>query len=755
MATQSGTGYSVTGTQYALQSAAASSRATASCHFCGLPLNDGGGAAAANEPRYCCHGCRFAASIAAADGDEGQARWAMTRLGLAVFFAMNVMVFTMLLWSQPEARAAADWALNSSPSGFGLTLAAAWYDLARYACLLFTLPVVLLLGSPLATEAIEELCRGRPSLSLLLCLGIAASLAYSIWSLLAGSGHVYFEVAATILVAVTLGRWLEATGKLKTTAALRGLAGLLPDKVRICRAGSEELIPSADLAMGDVFRVLPGERVAADGTIVRHEAAVDEQALTGESLPVVRRAGDRLMSGTLVLDGPLEIRATAPAGEGTLARMIAAVTAATAARTRYERLAEQISRWFLWAIMLIACGTFAVHAWLGDYAAGLLAALAVLVIACPCALGLATPMALWAAIGRAAQSGVLIRDGDALSHLAQAKTICFDKTGTLTTGEALVESVQVDPCSTTEECLQIASALSRNSSHPLALAISRFAKSQLVNTTELTAERTLVRAGRGIAGYVAAIDCPAFLGSRVWLASCSQSLSHQLLATEEGATDGAAAETLLAWDGQARARFTFQERLRPEAETTVHLLRSLGLSTMILTGDRQPRALSLAGALGMEYRAQLLPEAKLSAIREFQAKQGPVVMVGDGINDAPALAAADVGIALGSGTDISRHSAGICLLTSDLSRLPWIVELARQTERTIRWNLVWAFGYNVIGVGIAAAGWLHPIVAALAMGVSSLLVVTNSLALARFQPDSAEQHNDVNTGGLPTAEGHA
>ncbi len=678
------------------------------CHFCGLPIDGSGNI---GEVRYCCYGCRFAASVTAANGDEAQARWTMTRLGLAVFFSMNVMVFTMLLWSQPKELA--------SP------LVSAWYELARYACLVFTLPVVLLLGGPLVEDAGAELRRGRPSLSLLLCVGVGAALIYSVWSLFVGGGHVYFEVASTILLAVTLGRWMEASGKLKTTAALRGLKQLLPDRVRLLRAsGSEELVDCAELAAGDEFRVLPGERVVADGEIVRHEAAVDEQAVTGESLPVFRRVGDRVISGTLVVDGPLEIRATTAVAEGTLARMIEAVATATAARTRYERLAEQISGWFLPAVMLVAVATFAAHAWRADLGNGILAALAVLVIACPCALGLATPMALWAAVGRAARAGVLIRSGDAFAALASAKTICFDKTGTLTTGEAAVEMVVYDEEAVESEVLAVARALGRSSNHPLAAAIVRYVDARLGSSVAMASE-IVVRPGRGIVGQCGEVTGTAYLGSRAAMAEWGQKRADAVLLREGDAES----ETFVAWGGQVRGRFLFREQVRAEAETTIRLLGRLGLGCVMLSGDRIVRANALARTLGLEWRAELLPEMKLAVLRELQSR-GAVVMVGDGINDAPALAAADVGIALGSGTDISRHSAQICLLTSDLGRLPWLVELARQTQRTIRWNLVWAFGYNVIGIGLAAAGWLHPVVAAIAMGLSSLLVVTNSLALA-------------------------
>jgi len=692
------------------------------CDFCGLPVADDCGSAA-EVPRYCCFGCRFAASIAASHGDEGQANWAMTRLGLAIFFAMNVMVFTMLLWSQPESE--------QGP------LAGVWYDLARYACLFFTLPVVLMLGGPLASDAATELSRGRPSLSLLLCVGVAAALLYSIWSLVRGVGHVYFEVACTILVATTLGRWLEATGKLQTTAALRGLARLLPEQARLLRGSEETLVPASELVAGDAFRVLPGERIAADGEIVRHEASIDEQVVTGESLPVVRGPGQRVLSGMLVLDGPMEILASAGSGEGMLARMVEAVTKATAARSHYQRLAEQISRWFLPLVATVALATLALHWWYGDPAAGLLAALAVLTIACPCALGLATPMALWAAVGRAAQAGVLLCEGDVLSLLALAKTVCFDKTGTLTTGRAIVSGARFASAADAKLALKVARALADTSSHPLSCAVAEYAAEQLTEKPRLQATDAHIVPGGGVVGRVDEVPGYVYLGSRKWLADCQQALPATWITGFSD--DGRAAETLVGWGGKVRSQFLIDQTVRPEAEQAIAALRRSGLECCMLTGDRASRARSLGDQLQLAVLAELLPADKLAAIAEL-ATDGPVVMVGDGINDAPALAAADVGVALASGTDISRHSAAVCLLRDDLRLLPWLVQLARATVRTIRWNLVWTFAYNVAGIGLAAAGWLHPVLAAIAMAASGLLVIGNSLMLAQF--DLADHRAD-------------
>ncbi|ADB18170.1 heavy metal translocating P-type ATPase [Pirellula staleyi DSM 6068] len=693
-------------------------RATVDCSFCGLPTHND---AVDVAQVYCCTGCRFAATVTAADGDEGQARWTMTRLGIAVFFAMNVMVFTMLLWSQD--RVAAD------------ELSRLWYGVARFACLLFTLPVLFLLGGTLVEDAYLELRRGRPSLSLLLLLGVIGSLLYSVHSLLVTDGHVYFEVAAIILVAVTLGRWFEATGKLQTTAALRGLAKLLPAEVRKMLGSETEIAPADQLQVGEHFKVLPGERIAADGVIVQFAAAVDEQVITGESMPVEKQVGDAVQSGSLVLDGPLVIEARAVPGEGMLARMIQAVEQAAASKCRYQRVADSISSWFLLAVTITAISTFAAHCYWRGVAEGILAALSVVVIACPCALGLATPMALWAAIGRAAQAGVMIREGDALSILASAPSCCFDKTGTLTTGQPTV--IRFDHAHEYDEqtLLCMIQALSSASNHPLAMALGNYAQlrcaSAMLRDTSPDASWSEIEVipGCGIRARSSSTGDIAYLGNLAWLKR------EGLRAFTEFQLDltchDQCAETYFACEGAIVARVLFQEDLRPEAHIAVEELKQLGMSIDMLTGDREERAARLASDLAISYQSQLMPHQKLEVVTQKQQKSS-VIMVGDGVNDAPALAAADVSISLGCGTDISRNAASICLLQSDLRRIGWLVKLSRETVSVIRWNLFWAFGYNAAGIALAAAGLLHPIIAAVAMGISSFLVVGNSLRLAHF-----------------------
>jgi heavy metal translocating P-type ATPase len=670
------------------------------CDYCGLPV---AGRPAAG-PAFCCHGCRFAAAIAGAGGDDGRARWMMTRLGLAIFFTMNVMVFTMLLWSQ------------QGPSGG--QAAAAFYDLARHACLFFTAPVILLLGGPLVEEAAAEIRRGRPAVNLLLLAGVVAAYGLSAWATWTGGGHVYFEVACMVLVAVTLGRWLEASGKLRTTAALRELRGLLPDRVRLLGDGFEREVDLAAVRVGDRLRLLPGDHLPTDGRIVAGTAAIDEAAVTGESVPAEKRPGDQVYSGTTNLDGRLDVEVTAAAGAGTLERLIDAVTAA-AGSSRQQRLAERIAAWFLPLVVGIAVVACAMHWRRSGPAAGVLAGLAVVVVACPCALGLATPLALWAAIGQATRRHVLVRDGDAIEALARADTACFDKTGTLTSGCRLESLVAVE---TGDEAavLARAAALAAGSTHVLSRAIVQAAVDRGVAPLVVGDVRTVP--GAGVEAVRADTAAVLRLGSPLWIRTAT--------ATEITAAATGMLQCLVAEAGTIVGGMSFAEAVRPEAAAAVAALRTAGFATLLLSGDRHDRAAAVAGPLGLECHAPLLPAGKLDMIAELRAQGRGVVMVGDGINDAPALAAADVGVALGCGADVSRWSAGICLLDDDLATIPWLVRLARRTSGTIRWNLFWAFAYNAACLPLAACGMVHPALAAAAMVASSLLVVTNSLRLA-------------------------
>jgi heavy metal translocating P-type ATPase len=713
------------------------------CAFCGLPLPPAWGRRQpVARPQYCCFGCRFAAAAAQAQGEQGRLNWTLARVGLSIFLSMNVMVFTMALWT-PETD------IGSDP--FSQLL----QSLFRYLCLLFALPVLFLLGGPLAGSAWENLSHGRLSADALLLVGVIAAYVYSTLSVLRETGQIYFEVGCMVLVLSAVGRWLEARNRLQAGDLLESLSRLLPLRVHRWTEGKLEDIAREEIRVGDRLLVRPGERVPCDGVVLEHPACVDEQFLTGESQPKLKEAGEVVLGGSLNLEGELWLRVETPPEQGTLARYVALVRQGLEHRTRYQRLADRISAVFLPLVLATAALTLVGHSLYRDWEQGLLAALAVLVIACPCALGLATPLALASALGRAAQHGVLVRSGEALELLAQVRVICFDKTGTLTTGQPRLRWVRLEsgqdlmtngicqdpsPDPLADRVRQISGHLASASSHPYAQAIHAWAREQgngRDSDTGLAAGPVRTRPGLGLSasagdGTLMALGSPRFLDSLGYL--WPESLRHWVGTAE------ASSLTCLGWAGRVRACFGFEEELRPDAASLVQQLHRNGYQVLVLTGDRPARAAQLQRHLGVPVMGGLLPEDKVAAIRDCQERWGRTAMVGDGLNDAPALARSDVGIALACGTDLARDAAAVCLITDDLNRISWTLALARATVATIRWNLGWAFAYNLLGIGLAAAGWLHPVVAAGAMVLSSTLVAGQSLRLRRFKHPSPPRH---------------
>jgi heavy metal translocating P-type ATPase len=693
------------------------SREASRCDYCDLPLPPAWRHAPAAGPHYCCFGCRFAAEVTRSRGEEGAANWTLTRLGLAIFLTLNVLVFTMALWTP-------DFYGSDDSSAFGESLR----GLFRYTSLVFALPVLLLLGGPLLESAWQTLREGRLTADLLLVVGVATSYLYSVVSVVRGGGPVYFEVGCAVLVLVTLGRWLEATGKLRTTAALEALHRLLPDTARLLMNSEERSVPLSELRVGEVVRVLPGERIPCDGLIRRNSAAVDEQVLTGESQPVLRQVGDPVWAGSLNLDGDLHVEATVACEATALTRMMELIRRARQTKGRHERLADRIAAWFLPAVMLIALAAFAWHGQHDGWDRGVLVGLSVLLIACPCALGLATPLAVWTALGRAARAQVLFRNGEALERLAEVRAVRFDKTGTLTTGTPVVADFFLAPHEDRANVLALASALASASTHAHCQAIRTYTAASVArDVVELVEARTLP--GRGISARRTDNGDTIYLGSPRWLKELGLSDPREDVPEDERS------RTCLAWGGFVRAEFVLSEQTRPEAADALTLLHGQRLDVAVLTGDRAPRARALAREWGVTVEAELLPEDKVAAVERARRAIGPVAMVGDGINDAPALAASDVGVAMGCGVEVARDSASVCLLGNDLRRLPWAIDLARQTVWVIRGNLFWAFAYNLLGVGFACTGRLNPVLASLAMVLSSLFILSNSLRLAAREPE--------------------
>lgn len=595
-------------------------------------------------------------------------------------------------------------------------------------------PVVFWLGARFWRAGFAALRAGSGNMDQLVALGTGAAWGLSMFLLLRhGGGHahaLYFEAAAVVVFFVLLGRWLEGRARRATGAAIAALLDLAPRTARRIEGDAEVEVPAAALAVGDLVAVRPGERIPADGLVREGRAGVDESALTGESRAVEKETGAKVATGTIALDGRLVIEVRAVGAETVLARVAALVAAAQASRAPVQKLVDRISAVFVPVVMGLALLTLA--GWLlagAGFEQAVITAVSVLVIACPCALGLATPAAIMAGTGAAARAGILVRDVDAIEHAQGVTLVAFDKTGTLTQGRprlaALHPAAGVDP----GEALRLAAALQTGSEHPLARAVQA-ASDPAAPLPSVSDFRALP--GRGVEGAVA--------GRRLTLGSPRLLVERGASAGPLGAvaTGEAAAGRSLAWliEGErVLALLAFEDTPKDGAARAIAGLHAAGLRTAMLSGDLREAAAGVAARLGIDdVAAEVLPADKAARVAAWQAQGHRVAMVGDGVNDAPALAQADLGIAMGTGTDVAMAAAGFTLLRGDPSLVPAAIEVARRTHDKIRQNLAWAFGYNLVGLPLAAAGMLSPIVAGAAMALSSVSVMASALWLARWRP---------------------
>ncbi|WP_186119738.1 heavy metal translocating P-type ATPase [Burkholderia gladioli] len=577
----------------------------------------------------------------------------------------------------------------------------------------------------------------------LVALGTSAAFGLSVWQMLRApeqAGHLYFEAAAVIVTLVRFGKWLEARAKRQTTDAIRALNALRPDRARIVEQGVEREVPLAQVRVGSIVAVRPGERFPVDGRIAAGASHVDESLITGESLPVAKAPGDRVTAGSINAEGALSVETTAIGAETTLARIIRLVESAQAEKAPIQRLVDRVSAVFVPAVLALAVLTFAGWMLAGAPAeTAILNAVAVLVIACPCALGLATPAAIMAGTGVAARHGVLIQDALALELAQRTAVVAFDKTGTLTEGKPSVTAFE--PIGTTREtAMAIAAAIQRHSEHPLARAIVAAHHGEAHGDARAPqASDAKAVAGRGVE---ARIDGTRHaIGSARWLDELAIEVPA---AARQRAAELEAAGNTVSWlmrlDAPAAvlALIAFGDTVKPSAREAISRLHALGIRTALVTGDNQGSATAVARELGIdEVHAQVLPDDKARVIAQLKAStQGVVAMVGDGINDAPALAAADIGIAMATGTDVAMHTAGITLMRGDPALVAAAIDISRRTYRKIRQNLFWAFVYNVVGVPLAAFGLLNPMIAGAAMAFSSVSVVTNALLLKMWKGEA-------------------
>jgi Cu+-exporting ATPase len=612
-----------------------------------------------------------------------------------------------------------------------LSMRAMHSETVRYVLLAITVFVMCWAGRQIFAGAWKAARHGSADMNALVALGTGAAFLYSLAVTIAPGffesrgimPQVYYEAAVLILAFVIAGRALEARAKRQTTSALRKLIGLQPAAARVVRAGIENDVPIADVKRGDIILVRPGEKIPTDGEIADGSSFLDESMLTGEPAPVEKHPGDKVIGGTVNTTGSFRYRATALGEASVLARIVGLMRQAQGSRAPIEKLADRISGIFVPVVLSLAMLAFA--AWMmagAGFTKAAATAVAVLIIACPCAMGLAVPTAAAVAIGRGAEMGLLIKGGETLEKLRQVGTVVFDKTGTVTEGRPRITNSNIN-----DDALRLAAAVERRSEHPLARAVVELAATRGLKVPD--AEDFQATAGRGVEAMVE--------GRRVKVGNAAFAEGNSGTSVPGG---GADADMMVSVDGKVAGRLTVEDPIRSSSPAAIRELRRLGLEVVMLTGDRREPAEKIAREVGIDrVVAEVLPDGKVEEIRRLieQARGATgnrlVAMVGDGINDAPALAQADVGFAMGSGTDIAMEAGDVTLLRSDLSGVADAIGLARATGRIMRQNLFWALAYNVIAIPAAALGLLSPVIASAAMAASSVSVVANSLRLKLFR----------------------
>lgn len=590
-------------------------------------------------------------------------------------------------------------------------------------------PVQFIIGYRFYRGAYHSVRGGGANMDVLIALGTSAAYFYSIYNLFNMVHEYYFEASAVIITLIVLGKLFEAIAKGKTSEAIKKLMGLQPKTARVIRNDTEMDIDIDDLLVGDIIVVRPGEKVPVDGIIVEGSSALDESMITGESIPVDKKEGDQVIGATINKFGAFKFKATKIGKDTVLSQIIRLVEDAQGSKAPVQKLADKISGIFVPTVLVIALVTFLIFYFLGDFNTGLINAVAILVIACPCALGLATPTAIMVGTGKGAENGILIKSGEHLEMAHKMDAIIFDKTGTITKGEPEVTDVEAVNGFDENELLRIAGSVEKTSEHPLGQAIVGYAESQLVMLKD--ADSFAAVPGKGLKAKFEGRDI--LIGNRKLMNEGSIDLTRmedEISSLEE---QGKTA-MIVSVDGKLAGIIAVADQIKNTSLTAIKELQDMGLQVYMITGDNERTAKAIASQVGIgNVVADVLPEHKASKVEELKGQGKHVGMVGDGINDAPALAAADVGFAIGTGTDVAMEAADITLMRGDLSGVVTAIRLSHRTMKTIKQNLFWAFFYNSVGIPFAALGFLNPMIAGAAMAFSSVSVVTNSLRLRNFK----------------------
>ena len=693
------------------------------CDQCGLPYSrsEGGRGGVTQleggiEFHFCCYGCSFTHSLTGEKGEGGVASMFLLRLGFSAFLSMNIMILS--------------WALYAGKGGW---LGIEGDALPAMNMLLFVLstPIMVLVGYPFFKNAVNEVRRLRLSMDSLIALGSLAAYGFSTYEVFTGGTALYFDTGTMVIVLVTAGRYLEATAKVRTSSALHSLLDLRPSIACVMRDGIEREVPTSEIGIGEIVKVLPGERIPLDGALIEGLTSVNESFLTGESLPVPKEPWSKVFAATVNGEGSILVRTTSMENDTLHAQFIRLMEEAQRTRSPIQQLVDRISYVFIPGVIGIAAATFIGWMLIGTFASALLHSLTVLVVSCPCALGLGTPLATTIAIARAAEEGILIRSTAILEKLHSISTVVFDKTGTLTEGNLSVLEV-ISPMILPEKLLSITATLENFSEHLMGRGVVRYAKDNGIAFSEC--RNAIAIPGLGMKGDVL-VDgrwMEVVVGRRILMSQIGADFDADVkrISLELSKTSS----LFVAWGGMVRGIIQLGDTLRNSAIPTAALLEQNDIEVGILSGDSR----AVVDEIGTQLRArfafgEMMPREKVQKIHDIHASGKNVLMVGDGINDAPALASADVGVALGSATDLTKENADITIIGTQLTKIPWLLRLGKKTYKIIQWNLFWAFIYNIVGIALAAFGLLDPIVAAFAMIVSSIFIIFNSRRLNRIR----------------------
>ena len=682
------------------------------CFQCGIPITgkplqfeiEG------EKKNFCCFGCYLIYKTTGLRGEEGTAVGFLGKFGFGFFLAMIVFMLSTYLYGahmtpdDPQAKM--------------------FTGIIKWVILILATPVMLIIGIPILRNAFNG---GKINIStdLLVALGSFSAYFLSVYSVITDKPHIYFETATMILVLLTFGRYVETSSRAKASNFMRTLMNLSPKKAIVIRDGKEvEVIPE-EIRVGDIVKISPGEKISADGIIIEGTGHVDESLLTGESKPILKKVGDELFTGTTNIDGAFKIKVNKPSEDWALNRFIKLMKEIRSSKAPINRIADSIAFYFLPIIITIATISSGYWFYQEGLEKALIVFLSVLLISCPCAFSIGAPLALWVGLSEAMKEGIIIKGADILEKISSVKKVFFDKTGTITERFLTVSEVYLDT-----QDLKLVCALEKNSEHPLGKSLVSYCK-QIGLDLDCKIEDFKVKFGFGIEGIVDGKRI--IVGNRKYLEKNKIRISQNYVDIEKKAEKNGQIPVFVAIDNYLRGLILFGQKIKEEAPIAIEALKKLNIDVAILTGDTKYFANILKEKLKIsEVYSELLPDDKVKIIAEEKVKGKTVAMVGDGINDAPALTKADIGIAMGCGTDLTRESANISLLSDDLRKVPLLILLSRKVKKVIYTNMFWAFIYNIIGIGLAVSGKLSPIFAALAMILSSAFVIANSLRVKNW-----------------------